>query len=63
MGGIDISALGLLLGGIGGVFSFWLGRRWRQKRLGRRREREQTSTRATESRQVRRARERRKTGR
>lgn len=63
MGGIDMSALGLLLGALGGIFSFWLGRRWRAKWLRRRREREDAVARAAESRQVRRARQRRDSGR
>lgn len=59
MGGLDLSAIGLLLGALGGVFSFWLGRRWRARRLTRQREKTQAAARANESRQVRRARERR----
>lgn len=63
MNSLDISALGLLLGVLGGVFSFWLGRRWRAKWLQRRRQREDAAARASESRQVRRARERQGGGR
>lgn len=62
MGGIDFSALGLLIGGLGGVFSFWIGRKLRQKRLDKRRERDRAATLASESRQARRARERREHG-
>lgn len=62
MGGLDASAIGLLLGALGGVFSFWLGRRWRAKRVERKREKAQAVARANESRQVRRARERRESG-
>ena len=59
MGGLDLSAIGLLIGAIGGVFSFWLGRRLRGKRLARRREKERAQQLANETRQQRRARERR----
>ena len=59
MGGLDVSAIGLLIGVLGGVFSFWLGRRWRAKRVARQREKAQMAARANDSRQVRRARERR----
>ena len=33
MGGLDISAIGLLIGLLGGVLSFWIGRKLRLKRL------------------------------
>lgn len=62
MGGLDVSTIGLLLGAVGGVFSFWLGRRWRANRVARKRAKELTAARANESRQVRRARERRERG-
>lgn len=63
MGGLDLSAIGLLLGALGGVFSFWLGRRWRARHLARKRTRDEAAARAGESRQVRRARQRRDVGR
>lgn len=59
MGGLDFSALGLLLGAIGAIFSFWIGRKLRMKRLARRREKERVKMIASETRQQRRARERR----
>ena len=63
MGSLDISAVGLLVGVLGGVFSFWLGRRWRAKRMARRREKDRARMIASETRQQRRARERREQGR
>lgn len=63
MGGIDFSAVGLLVGAVGGVFSFWIGRKLRRKRLDKRRDRDRAATLAGESRQARRARERREQGR
>ena len=62
MGGLDISAIGLLVGALGGIFSFWLGRRLRNKWRARRREKERARQLATETRQQRRARERRERG-
>jgi len=59
MGGLDLSAVGLLIGAVGGVFSFWLGRRLREKRQQKRREKERAQRLAGETRQQRRARERR----
>ncbi|MFT4265920.1 MAG: hypothetical protein QM586_01660 [Xenophilus sp.] len=59
MGGLDLSAVGLLIGAAGGAFSFWLGRRLRAKRLDKRREKERARQLAGETRQQRRARERR----
>ena len=59
MGGMDISALGLLLGAVGAIFSFWIGRKLRMKRLAKRREKERAKMMAGETRQQRRARERR----
>ena len=59
MGGFDFNAVGLLLAVVMGVGSAWLGRRlsrqWREKK----RERERAAAEAKESRQVRRARQRR----
>ena len=59
MGGLDISALGLLIGMVGAIFSFWIGRKLRVKRLAKRREKERAKMMASETRQQRRARERR----
>ncbi len=59
MGGLDFSALGLLLLVVTGLGSFWLGRHWRTKRQAQRREQERTKALAGQSRQVRRAEERR----
>lgn len=59
MGGLDISAIGLLIGLLGGVFSFWIGRKLRLKRLAKRQEKERAKLIAGETRQQRRARERR----
>jgi len=62
MGGLDANMLGLLIGGLGGVLCFWLGRRLSRKRRGKRRERDRSTALASESRQVRRARQRRERG-
>ena len=62
MGGLDVSAIGLLVGALGGIFSFWLGRRLSNKWRARRREKERARQLATETRQQRRARERRERG-
>lgn len=59
MGGIDISVVGLVLAAITGIGSFVLGRHFSRRRRKKQRERERAAARATESRQVRRARERR----
>ncbi|KTT19302.1 hypothetical protein [Pseudacidovorax intermedius] len=63
MGGIDFSTLGLLLGAGTGVLSFWLGRKLTAKWRLRKREKEEIARRATETRQQRRARERRENAR
>ena len=62
MGGLDASTLGLMIGGLCAVFCFWLGRRLSQKWQGKRRERARGAALAQESRQVRRARQRRERG-
>lgn len=62
MGGLDVSAIGLLLGALSGALCFWGGRWLRARWLARRREKAQAAARAGESRQVRRARERRERG-
>ncbi len=62
MGGLDVSAIGLLIGMVGGIFSFWIGRKLRLKRLAKRQEKERARLLASETRQQRRARERREQG-
>lgn len=62
MGGLDISAIGLLIGLLGGVGSFWIGRKLRLKRLAKRQEKDRAQRIASETRQQRRARERREQG-
>ncbi|RYF79963.1 MAG: hypothetical protein EOO29_15470 [Comamonadaceae bacterium] len=59
MGGLDISAIGLLIGMVGAVLSFWVGRKLRIKRQAKRREKDRAKMIASETRQQRRARERR----
>ena len=59
MGGLDISAIGLLIGMVGAVLSFWVGRKLRIKRQAKRREKDRAQMIASETRQQRRARERR----
>ena len=59
LGGSDISALGILLAVVTGFGSYILGRRMRAKRAQKRLDKNQAAARAGETRQVRRARERR----
>jgi membrane protein DedA with SNARE-associated domain len=59
LGGIDISALGILLAVVTSFGSYILGRRMRAKRAQKRLDKNQAAARAGETRQVRRARERR----
>ena len=54
----DLSTIGLVLASLTGVGSFVLGRHLRRKRQEKRRARERFEAEATQSRQVRRARER-----
>ncbi len=58
MGGIDVSTLGLAIAVVTGIGSFLLGRRLSRGRAERKRARERAAAEATQSRQVRRARER-----
>jgi len=58
MGNIDFSVVGLVLAVLTGIGSFFLGRYLRQRRLSGRRTRERLAAEATQSRQVRRARQR-----
>ena len=62
MGGIDISVIGLFIAVVTGLGSYVLGRRMREKRAAKRREKDRVASQANETRQVRRARERRESG-
>ena len=55
---IDLSAFGLVLASLTGVGSFFLGRHLRRRRQEKKHARERAALEATQSRQVRRARER-----
>lgn len=59
MGGIDFSVVGLFIAVVAGLASFVISRRMRDKRAARRRERDRKAAQINETRQVRRARERR----
>lgn len=63
MGGLDLSAVGLLVGALGGILSFWGGRKLRQRWLAKRQEKDRAQRLASETRQQRRARERREQSR
>ena len=54
----DLSALGVVLASFTGVGSFFLGRHLRRKRQEKKQLKERAAVEATQSRQVRRARER-----
>jgi hypothetical protein len=58
MGGIDLSVVGLLLAIVTGAGSFLIGRHLRRKRQEKRSASERAAAEATQSRQVRRARQR-----
>ena len=62
MGGLDISVIGLVVAVVTGLGSFLIGRRMREKRALKKREKERVVSRSNETRQVRRARERRERG-
>ena len=62
MGGFDISVIGLVIAVVTGIGSFWFGRRMRLKRGARQREKDRIAAQATETRQQRRARERKESG-
>jgi hypothetical protein len=62
MGGIDISVIGLFIAVVTGLGSFVLGRHFRTKRAAKKREKERLASQAGETRQVRRARERKERG-
>jgi len=58
MGNIDFSAVGLVLAVVTGIGSYVLGRHLRKGRAAKRQAKERAAAHATQSRQVRRARER-----
>ncbi|MDP9901535.1 hypothetical protein [Variovorax ginsengisoli] len=58
MGGLDLSAIGIVLAGLTGIGSYFLGRYLRQRRVAKRQAQLQAVAQAAQSRQVRRARER-----
>ncbi|MET3495811.1 hypothetical protein [Variovorax boronicumulans] len=60
--GIDVSVIGLFIAVVTGIGSYVLGRRMREKRAARKREKDRIASQANETRQVRRARERRESG-
>ena len=55
---IDLSTFGIVLAGLTGIGSYFLGRYLRRRRVARRQAKLQAVAEATQSRQVRRARER-----
>ena len=62
MGGIDISVIGIFIAVVTGIGSYVLGRRMREKRALKKREKDRVAAQANETRQVRRARERKERG-
>lgn len=62
MGGFDISTIGLAIAVVTGIASFWFGRHIRMKRNAKKQEQQRLASRAGETRQQRRARERRERG-
>jgi len=62
MGDFDISTIGLVIAVVTGIGSFWFGRRIRMKQGEKRREKDRNAAQASETRQQRRARERRERG-
>ncbi len=59
MGAFDLSVVGLVLAVVTGIGSFLVGRHLREKRMNKRRATDRATAEAVQSRQVRRARERR----
>ena len=57
--GLDVTALGLIVAVVTGLASFWLGRRFSNRSRAKREAKQDAAAKAAESRQVRRARERR----
>lgn len=62
MGGIDVSVIGIFIAVVTGIGSYVLGKRMREKRAAKKREKDRMAAQAGESRQVRRARERKERG-
>jgi len=62
MGGIDVSVIGIFIAVVTGIGSYVLGKRMREKRAAAKREKDRIAAQAGESRQVRRARERKERG-
>jgi topoisomerase-4 subunit A len=62
MGGIDVSVIGLFIAVVTGLGSYVLGKRMREKRAAKKRDKERIASQANETRQVRRARERKERG-
>ncbi|MDR6887032.1 MULTISPECIES: hypothetical protein [Variovorax] len=62
MGGIDFSTIGLAIAVVTGIGSFWFGRQMRLKRGAKQREKDRIAAQANETRQQRRARERKERG-
>jgi hypothetical protein len=62
MGGIDVSVIGIFIAVVTGLGSYVVGRHFRQKRAAKKREKNRVASQAGETRQVRRARERKERG-
>lgn len=62
MGGIDVSVIGIFIAVVTGIGSYVLGKRMREKRAAKKREKDRIAAQAGESRQVRRARKRKERG-
>ena len=62
MGGIDVSVIAIFIAVVTGIGSYVLGKRMREKRAAKKREKDRIAAQAGESRQVRRARERKERG-
>jgi hypothetical protein len=62
MGGIDVSVIGIFIAVVTGLGSYVVGRHFRQKRAAKKREKDRVASQAGETRQVRRARERKERG-
>jgi hypothetical protein len=62
MGGVDISTIGLLIAVVTGIGSFVLGRHLRTRYSAKKRAKDRIAAQANETRQQRRARERRERG-
>jgi uncharacterized membrane protein len=62
MGGIDVSVIGIFIAVVTGLGSYVLGKHFREKRAAKKREANRMASQANETRQVRRARERKERG-